>query len=286
MVPWKCIGVALKAGAQREMTPLVERIVAKLREHGIDVVLEREAAARSGGDGLSLEETAQRADLLIVLGGDGTVLASARAIGERNVAILGVNLGSLGFLTDVHPSDVDTALDGLLRGDYAVEERARLAVGPIPPADLPSGLVLNDVVISKGAGAARLIELEARVDGKSIGAYRADGLVVSTPTGSTAYNLSAGGPLVDPGVDAMIITPICPHTLTQRPLVISDRSTVEVQLGSGEDVRLTLDGQVDCPLGEGDGIRVTRAPHPVRFVRPPDRDHFETLRTKLGWGSQ
>jgi len=281
MIPWKRIGVALKSG-QAGVEPLLRRIVAKADEHGLELVLDREAA---------LEETAARSDLLIVLGGDGTVLAAARAIGERDVAILGINVGRLGFLADVSPDEVDRALAAIFAGDYRIQERSRLAVTCIkqdlePDSEPPADLVLNDAVITKGTALARLIELEARIDQKVIATYRSDGLILATPTGSTAYNLSAGGPLIDPTVPAMIISPICPHTLTQRPLVLPDSVQVEVRLLPREEATLTLDGQVGTSLQPGDAVRVTRAARPVRFVTAPDHDPFETLRKKLGWGSR
>jgi NAD+ kinase len=147
-------------------------------------------------------------------------------------------------------------------------------------------LVLNDAVITKGTAIARMIDFEVRVEGARVALYRADGLIVATPTGSTAYNLSAGGPLLDLALPAMLLTPICPHTLSQRPLVLPDALTVEIRLMSGDEVALTLDGQVDQPVGQNDCVRITRALQPVRFVHSADQDHFETLRNKLGWGAR
>ena len=287
MVPWKCIGVCLKAG-QQDMAPLLERVVGFVRERGLDVALEREAAGQvAGSEGHTLDELVQRVDLMIVLGGDGTVLAVARAIGTRQVPILGINLGHLGFLTDLAPSDVDGALTRVFDGEYALQERSRLEVVTREgEREVEAGLVLNDAVFSKGPEVARLIEIDTRVDGRWIGTYRADGLVIATPTGSTAYNLSAGGPILDPGVDAMILTPICPHTLSVRPLVLRDESVVEVRLRDEDSVLLTLDGQVGRALHAGESVRITRSRHPLQFLTVPDRDHFETVRTKLGWGSR
>ena len=290
MIPWKRIGVALKSG-QAGVEPLLRRIVAVVSNHGLELILEREAAVRlpglDSGGGLALEKVAARSDLLIVLGGDGTVLATVRAVGERDVPILGINLGHLGFLADLAPEDVDAALAAVFSGEYGVLERSRLAVTCVNEGrDVNTDLVLNDAVITKGSALARLIELEACVDEKVIATYRSDGLILSTPTGSTAYNLSAGGPLVDPTVPAMIISPICPHTLTQRPLVLPDSLQVEVRLHSPEEATLTLDGQVGTSLHPGDAVRVTRSAHPARFIIVPEHNHFETLRKKLGWGSR
>jgi NAD+ kinase len=289
MIPWKRIGVALKSG-QAGVEPLLRRIAAVVSDHGLELILEREAADRlpglDSGGGLALETVAARSDLLIVLGGDGTVLAAVRAVGERDVPILGINLGHLGFLADLAPENVDAALVAIFGGEYGVLERSRLAVTCVNEGrDVNTDLVLNDAVITKGSALARLIELEACVDEKVIATYRSDGLILSTPTGSTAYNLSAGGPLVDSTVPAIIINPICPHTLTQRPLVLPDSLQVEVRLHSREVATLTLDGQVGISLHPGDALRVTRAAHPARFVIALGHDRFETLRKKLGWGS-
>ncbi|MCZ6571470.1 MAG: NAD(+)/NADH kinase [Deltaproteobacteria bacterium] len=287
MIPWKRIGVALKSG-QSGVEPLLRRIVADVSEHGLELILEREVARVLDSDSDSdLEQVAARADLLIVLGGDGSMLAAARAIGEREVAILGINVGRLGFLADVSPDEVEAALAAVLGGDYRIRERSRLEVTCLKQGCEPQvDLVLNDAVITKGTALARLIELEVLIDQNVVASYRSDGLIIATPTGSTAYNLSAGGPLVDPRLRAMIINPICPHTLTQRPLVLPDSVQVEVRLLPREEATLTLDGQVGMSLQPGDAVRVTRSARPVRFVTVPGHDLFETLRKKLGWGSR
>ncbi|MCZ6712721.1 MAG: NAD(+)/NADH kinase [Deltaproteobacteria bacterium] len=270
------------------MEPLLRRIVADVSEHGLELILEREVARVLDSDSDSdLEQVAARADLLIVLGGDGSMLAAARAIGEREVAILGINVGRLGFLADVSPDEVEAALAAVLGGDYRIRERSRLEVTCLKQGCEPQvDLVLNDAVITKGTALARLIELEVLIDQNVVASYRSDGLIIATPTGSTAYNLSAGGPLVDPRLRAMIINPICPHTLTQRPLVLPDSVQVEVRLLPREEATLTLDGQVGMSLQPGDAVRVTRSARPVRFVTVPGHDLFETLRKKLGWGSR
>lgn len=287
MVPWKCIGVALKAG-QTDLAALLERVVRPIRDRGLELVLDREASAQlAEPEALTLEEVAARADLFIVLGGDGTVLATARAIGERPVPILGINLGHLGFLADVAPSDVDGVLEQVLGGHCSVVERSRLDVRTCEgEREVDRDLALNDAVFSKGPGLARLIDIETRVNGRWVGTYRADGLIVSTPTGSTAYNLAAGGPILDPQVAGLILTPICPHTLSLRPLVLDDASSIEVRVSMADDVRLTIDGQVGRHLGSSESVRIRRSAHPVRFLTIPDRDHFEIVRTKLGWGSR
>lgn len=287
MAGWKRVALTVKAG-QSGASPLVGRLVALLRKRGLEVALDRNAASHLGeGSGRSLEEAVAVADLLVVLGGDGSVLAAVRAIGARRVPVLGVNLGHLGFLTDVGPGDAEAALEATLAGDYALVERSRFEVTHAREGrELLRELVLNDAVITKGSALARLIELEALVDERVIATYRSDGLIVATPTGSTAYNLSAGGPILDTDVRAAILNPICPHTLSLRPLVLPDDREIVVRLRSPEDATLTLDGQVGATVRTGDAVRVVLAREPARFVSAPARDHFATLRTKLGWGSR
>ncbi len=276
MAGWKRVGIALKdASAMRD---LLERLLPVLRAHKVEVRLESAE--------LSRERVVAESDLVIVLGGDGSVLAVARAIGERPTPILGVNLGRLGFLTDTAPESALSVVEAALRGECGVSERSRLEVAWIR-AD-GSGereLVLNDAVVTKGTALARMIDLEVRVEGALVASYRSDGLIVATPTGSTAYNLSAGGPLVAPDLPAIVLTPICPHTLSQRPFVLPDHVQVDVALRSASDAELTLDGQVGRTLGARDRLRITRSKHPVRFVVPPGHSYFETLRAKLRWGA-
>jgi NAD+ kinase len=283
---WKRIGLAVKAG--QAAGPLVTRLAGRVRKRGLEVVLERNAASHLGeSGGQSLEQLAGLADLLVVLGGDGSVLAAVRAIGARRVPVLGVNLGHLGFLTEVGPDQAEAALDAILGGDHQIVERTRFEVTQTRgKQSLVRELVLNDAVITKGSALARLIELEALVDERVVATYRSDGLIVATPTGSTAYNLSAGGPILDADVRAASLNPICPHTLSLRPLVVSDERAITVKLLSNEEATLTLDGQTGGTVRPGDLVRIARAAEPARFVAIPGRDHFETLRAKLGWGSR
>ncbi len=287
---WKRIALTVKAGQSAGPSgvgALVARIVALLRAHGVEVVLDSAAASHvSEPSARRLDEIVDGADLLIVLGGDGSVLAAVRAIGARSMPVLAVNLGQLGFLTAVKPEEAEVALQAVLRGEHEIVERTRFQVTHVRSGqELLRERVLNDAVITKGSALARLIELEAFVDGCLVSSYRSDGLIVATPTGSTAYNLSAGGPIVDPRVPAAILNPICPHTLSLRPLVLPDDRAILVRLRSPEDATLTLDGQVGATLRPGDEVRVVKAREPARFVSTPTHDHFETLRTKLGWGS-
>jgi len=233
---------------------------------------------------VSSREVAATADVLVVLGGDGTLLAASHLV-DRPVPVLGVNFGSLGFLTEITMAELYPTLEGVLGGDYRFEER-RMLRARVQQRDTPdtTGDVLNDVVVTKAA-LSRIIELDVAVDGLFVSAFRADGLIVSSPTGSTAYNLAAGGPILHPTLDAVVLTPICPHMLTNRPLVVSDRSSIEVRLRAGResDAHLTLDGQRGFPLRGGDVVTVTRSPRTIRLVKA-QRDYFEVLRTKLKWG--
>jgi NAD+ kinase len=231
-------------------------------------------------------EVAAQSDALVVLGGDGTLLRVSHALDRRSVPILGVNFGSLGFLTEIALPELYPTLEGLLTNKYDFEERRMLhaVVRRKGHAD-ESGDVLNDVVVSK-AVLSRIIELDVSVDGIFVSAFRADGLIVSSPTGSTAYNLAAGGPILHPALPAVVLTPICPHMLTNRPLVVGDESSVEVSLRAerGVDVQVTFDGQRGFPLSSDDSVVVTRSPRTLRLVKAKGRDFFGVLRTKLKWG--
>jgi NAD+ kinase len=232
-------------------------------------------------------EVARVSDALVVLGGDGTLLAASRLL-DRTVPLLGVNFGSLGFLTEIGLPDLYPALKGVLDGRYEHEERRLLhAVARRRGRDDVTADVLNDVVITK-AGPSRIIELEVRVDGSFVSAFRADGLIVSSPTGSTAYNLAAGGPILHPGLQAIVLTPICPHMLTIRPLVVSESSAIEVTLsdGRGVEVYTAFDGQQSFELADGDRVTITASARRLRLVKVPGRDYYEVLRTKLKWGEQ
>jgi NAD+ kinase len=225
-------------------------------------------------------------DLIVCLGGDGTLLHASSMIKEGRAPVLGINLGRLGFLVPFSPADARTALEQALDGKLPVEERMRLSVRlHRNGGEVVERLALNDAVISQGA-MARLIEVLARLDGKRITLYKADGLIVSTPSGSTAYNLAAGGPILSPGQSSVAITPICPHTLTNRPLVVPGTSRIEVELtGESRSVILTVDGQTAYPLEPGDKVEITQAAAPLR-VYASDKPYFEILREKLRWGER
>ncbi len=248
-----------------------ESIAAWLTERDVEVV-----KSPSGADPAAL-------DLAVVLGGDGTLLGAAREVGIKGVPILGVNLGGLGFLTAVGLNRMYDVLEHWLAGEHRVQERMTLEGRVMRDGrEVSRGLVLNDLVINKAA-LARILDLPTFIDDRFLTTFRADGLIISTPTGSTAYNLAAGGPILVPGLQAIILTPICPFTLTNRPLVLGDMARIEVQLERGDDAYLTYDGQVGFDLADGDRVLVGRAGQTIRLVESP-LGYFEILRTKLGWG--
>lgn len=284
--PPRSVGVCLKR-AQPQAAEIVRELEKWLEGRGLAALLDEEAARWVGHAGTPRDALAAAVDLLVVLGGDGTLLSVARSVGSRAVPILGVNLGTLGFLTEITLEELFATLDQALAGAVRIDTRMRLeVVAERAGAVLGRYLALNDAVIS-GAALARMIDLETRADGLAVTTYHADGLIVSTPTGSTAYSLSAGGPILLPEVEAMVLTPICPHTLTQRPLVLPESSVVEIIVRSrGEGVRVTADGQEGHGLQEGDRVVVRRSSQPLRIVSSPVRDRFEILREKLGWGAR
>jgi NAD+ kinase len=233
-------------------------------------------------------EVRDQAELVVVLGGDGTLISVARLFSGRDVPILGVNLGSLGFLTEITVEELYTRLEKVLEGNPRVSERMMLEVTLHREGQqIEKCHVLNDMVINKGA-LARIVDLETKVNRHFLTTYKADGLIISTPTGSTGYSLSAGGPIIHPLMSCIVITPICPHTLTNRPIVVTDESVISITVASSfdEKVYLTLDGQVGFELREGDSVEVRRALKTTALVMSRSRDYFEILRTKLKWGER
>jgi len=234
----------------------------------------------------SKDELPGLVDLLVVLGGDGTLLSMARSIGDLGVPILGVNLGGLGFLTATTLDEMRPALEAVVAGRMATEERMLLAARLVRNGhSIGEYSALNDVVITKSA-MSRIVDLSVSVGGRHATAYRADGLIISTPTGSTAYNLSTGGPILFPTMDAVVLTPIAPHTLSNRPIVIPGAERIEVTLLDDQDVMLTMDGQVGVPLRARDTVEVQKATARIRLLRFPQKDFFSVLRTKLKWGER
>jgi NAD+ kinase len=260
-----------------------------LGERGVAVRYDAATAkALRRRDGIRPGDLPAGTDLVIVAGGDGTLLSAARIAGPRGVPILGVNFGGMGFMTELHPEETFAGLARVLEGACAIEERAALSVRLVRRRKtVASHMVLNDAVVTKTA-LARMLVLAVRVDGEPVATYTSDGLIVATPTGSTAYNLSAGGPILDPRMSAFLITPICPHSMTYRPLVVPGTVRIDVVLESRaeEEAYLTLDGQVGYPMRAGDAIVVERYEKPVRLVRVAGRGYFEILQRKLHWGGR
>ncbi len=261
-----------------------------LLKQGADVYLDETTAEVWPGHPLkaaSRDEMGQKCDLVIVVGGDGTFLGVARSLAEYdNVALLGLNLGHLGFLTDISPDEMETRLTEILRGKYIEEDRFLLNAKVLRNDEVISNNdAFNDVVVHK-ADVARMIEIDVYVNETQITTLHSDGLIISTPTGSTAYALSGGGPLVEPELNAIILVPICPHTMSHRPIVIDGNSVVDVVI-KGESTgqaQLTCDGQLGTTLKYGDRLIVSKKPHIVRMIHPTDHNHFQILRNKLGWG--
>lgn len=280
----KRIGIISKPG-RTEVVEILFPLLRWLKERDIDTIIDKDSASRLNITGYPPEEIPQMVDMVIVLGGDGTMLRVARLVGEREIPILGVNLGTLGFLTEINKDELYTSMELILSGRCFLETRLMLKAEVQRKGQrVIEHHVLNDVVINKSA-LARIIDIETYVDESYVTTFKADGLIVATPTGSTAYNLSAGGPIIYPSLDCIILTPICPHTLTNRPIVLSDNVTVKTILTSeSEDVFLTMDGQVGFSLKKDDVITITKAPFRTRIVIPCERDYFHILRTKLKWG--
>jgi NAD+ kinase len=283
----RSVGICVKP-EQPQLADLIRALEKWLVERGIEVLPDPESGRSTEAEGLARGELAGRVDLVIVLGGDGTLLAVARAVGARDVPILGVNLGTLGFLAEIARDEIFPTLEEVLAGRFRIEERMRLDVNVERDGrSLGRYLALNDAVISNTA-LSRLVHLETRADGAEVTTYRADGLIVATPTGSTAYNLAAGGPILMPGFGAMTITPICAHTLTSRPLVVAQDQVVSISLPeqrNASNVVLTIDGLWGEPVGPGDRIDIREATHPFR-VFGSSKGFFDILREKLHWGAQ
>ncbi len=275
---------------REDIARVVPPLIDWLHAHGAEVVCDsetRECIGELAGETLKREDLPARSDLLIVLGGDGTLLSAARLAAERKVPILAVNLGGLGFLTTVSQDEIYPILEEIFSSKHRVSLRVMLEADIVRAGALVRRqIALNDAVLNKAA-LARIMDLELRVDGEHVTTYKADGLIICTPTGSTAYSLAAGGPIIYPTVEAFVITPICPHTLTNRPLVIPDSAKIEIDFKAGEDsVFLTLDGQVGIELVPGDHIIVRKAPEKLRLVRQAKKTYYEILRNKLKWGER
>jgi NAD+ kinase len=269
---------------------LMEWLQAKKMEVYIEEEMENLLTPHPSGTNLYVmgkKEIPSQAEMIIVLGGDGTLLSVARLVGDHEVPILGVNLGGLGFLTEITLEELYRVLERVIQGDFVTDERVVLNAAVIRRGErLAEFVVLNDAVINKGA-LARIIDLETTINGEYLTTFKSDGLIISTPTGSTAYSLSAGGPIVYPSLHCMIITPICPHTLTNRPIVIPDDVEIRVFLKTKQqEVILTLDGQQGFSLEHEDVVEVRKAEGRILLIKSPYRHYFELLREKLKWGER
>lgn len=276
----KSIGIVVKPDHAQALATAAE-LSAWLQTKGIEQIGDPCIAGQSP-DG---RETSLNADLIVVLGGDGTMISTSRMISANDVLVLGINYGSLGYLTDFRIEEMFPALESIITGNYEIDRRVMLEAGLFRNGDrLVAGRVLNDLVITKAA-LARIIEVDVRLNGLFVNSFRADGLIVSTPTGSTAYNLSAGGPIIYPSMNAVVLTPICPFTLTNRPIVIPDAAEIELSLkDENEGVILTFDGQTGHRMKADDRVRIRKSDTTFNLVQPPNRNYFDVLRDKLKWG--
>jgi NAD+ kinase len=285
MARFQTLGIIGKHGEAPKVKATIERLTRYLHARRLSVYFDPTAGALLGAESArTLEHGAigEHCDLAVVVGGDGTLLGAARALASSGTPLLGINLGRIGFLADIPPVEIEASLDRILTGDFDAEERFLLSAradGSEPY------LALNDVVIHKW-NTARMIELETYVDGTFVNLQRSDGIIISTPTGSTAYALSGGGPLLQPSLDAVVLVPICPHTLSNRPLVVAGGSQIEIRICGLDQghARITCDGQTSLSLASRSRVMVERSPHPARLLHPKGHDHYEILRAKLGWG--
>lgn len=287
----KRIGLVLKPHQPDALRTICE-LATWVAERDITLVggpeIEREQIRQQTGCSVhevSSDKLAHDVDLILVLGGDGTMIATARLMGDREVPVLGVNFGGLGYLAEFRIEELYNALESILSGNYRLDKREMLDVELLRGDQrITSNRVLNDVVINKSA-LARIIEIEANLNHQFVNSFRADGLIVSTPTGSTAYNLSAGGPVIYPSMNAIVITPICPFTLSNRPIVVPDDAVIELCLKTEqEEVALTLDGQVGFSLNVEDRVVIRKSATTFNLVQPMNRNYFDVLRDKLRWG--
>jgi NAD+ kinase len=283
----KTVGVISKPNSD-EAADLVPDLLKWLTGRGISIRIDEDTAVYAGNsEGLSRADVPEGCDLIIVLGGDGTLLSAARAIGKREIPLFPVNLGGLGFLTAITIDDIYEELQRAFRGENRIAKRKLLSTEVVRDGEtIASYDALNDAVLTKSA-LARMIDLETHVDEQFVCTYKADGLIIATPTGSTAYSLSAGGPIIFPSVPAICLTPICPHMLTNRPVLVPETSVIRIlSHGPDESVYLTIDGQVGNPIRDGDTIFCRSSAYSLRLVRPPHMMFFDVLRQKLKWGER
>jgi NAD+ kinase len=272
---------------ERSVTEPALQILSHLRKHGITVlasITSDPTRTLEGATHVDEHEAATRADLVIAIGGDGTLLHAARNVVARNVPLVGINRGRLGFLTDVSPEHLRDALDAILAGNYLAERRLTLT-GRLGKQTSGALFALNDIVLQKG-DTGRLLDFTTEVDNVYVNNHRGDGLIVATPTGSTAYALSCGGPIIQPNVDALVMVPICPHTLSDRPLVLPSSSEIRVTLDNagGSEAHVVCDGESVARMAAGDALTISLAKQPVTLLHPREYNYYELLRSKLNWG--
>jgi len=284
--PFKTIAVIGKY-MNPEIRDQILQLAGFLAQQNLGVLIEEQTAEQSNIEGyatVNIEAIGSNADLAVVVGGDGTMLSVARSLVEHDVPLVGINRGRFGFLTDLSADSMLPSMETILAGNYTTEERILLCAEIIRfGEEIYCGRAMNDVVVNK-SGVARLIELEVYIDGQFVYRQRSDGLILATPTGTTAYSLSAGGPILHPTLDAIAMVPICPHTLSNRPIAINSASQVEITLIHAAEARVHFDGQMQVPLQEGDTIRVERSEKTITLLHPAGHSHYGMLRDKLHWG--
>jgi NAD+ kinase len=272
-----------------EQVPILKNIVGKVKKFAKTIYLdEHSEPIITGGKGLSKSDIFNRSDLVLVLGGDGTILKSAHAVTKKRTPVLGVNMGNVGFLSETTPEEVETTFKQVLNNNYYLDKRTLLRVTLYRKnKKISTFLAMNDAVINQGLF-ARLIEMKIEVDQRKVASFKADGLILATPTGSTGHSLSAGGPIVHPSLNALIITPICPITLSLRPIIIPNNRQVKITIATQRrgsyNIGLTIDGQVTVPLEYGDELKIRKSSRQFYMIRMKSRNYYKLLREKLGWG--
>lgn len=284
---FKRVGLITNSGV-KAIQKTLEEVVNCLAMREQMVILDSCCSDLLGNHGLAVypaDELAQHCDLVIAIGGDGTMLMAARILCDSDIPLLGINLGHVGFLSDIPADDIEKNMDEILNGHY-VEDVRFLLRGQVfrDDACICEEYAMNDVIIQKW-NIARLVELETNINGSFVHRHRSDGMIVSSPTGSTAYALSGGGPVMHPSLDALLLVPICPHSLTNRPIVVDGNSCIEIVVGTREidQARLTIDGEICLELAPGDRVRVEKKDKKIRLIHPPEHDQFHILREKLHW---
>jgi len=281
----KRIGIIAKRKSDKAVSAVCETLP-WFREQGYETLIDPNTAVVLGIDPTPYEQIRDEADVIVVFGGDGTLLSAARLVEGHDTPILGINLGGLGFMAEVPLEDIHPALERALAGQCSIEHRVMLRAYVHRGGErIALSSVLNDVVINKSA-VARLIHIDTAVDGEHLTTFNADGLIICTPTGSTAYSLSAGGPILYPTLNCVLLTPICPHALANRPVVLPDHVRITATIAGDENVYLTMDGQVGFDLVPGDTVEIVKSEHTTRLLIPCEREYFGILRSKLKWGER